>query len=1324
MEKTFLTHKSNLIIKSLAIFICIAFLMGIMPLSGISKLLLSASAATLEFDESMGSFSTTTDNSGNTVLTATPAENHGFRGWFSKNGDEVSIDPVFTITDGSDPDAYVPVFYNFNLVASGSFEEYASGTDMKSAALQGERWYGVCFPAGVPNESSAAESDWTSISIGNTRSKSGANSLELYARYRAAYRVFDGLESDTQYTLKFYYYQDDISAVTEDNQYLECAYIVGNDVEITYDAISYNSPFLAKYTGVATNKGSSGEWKEVVMTFNSGDNTSVKLALCYCSPNSTTSNGMTLLNKNNCLYIDDLSIIKDELAEPTYFNEDFTKSPLGNWHISDTKAVGFKRTAPYLEVEPKTAFGWVGTSGVALKKNAKYTISFDLDLSKVYHTYAPALDANGNIIYYTDGTTNSDGSNYQQDSNAPNWINVAISNTEGVYGSNNDSTLAVSGTTLGAVTWKAVDKNGKSWIISEDKKLGGLFTEKNKYSQYTAMGFSAVTGSGSLDRASLNISCTFTAPEDMVAYLNFRLNGQGNYTVDNIKIAEDVSAVDLKALAVKSAIDTKGTAIRTTKRQGMRYKTQIDKRLLTDKNDFGIRLTEYGTLAIKSSLLNDDELTLNTESVKIGTAYSFISHKDMIFYEDDSSIQFTGVLINIDETHWLDDYTVRTYFKYVDENNNEGVIYADPNDISVYPIARQAYSAKADGEYIENEEVREYLYEKILKKFNDKTVKVFNNQTPISTTYQGIRSTVYHGTVFFPDDHGRMYTDEQAMIEINRLKDTKVDNVRTRFASQWMWHEGAWNWNTTRMNAFYKWGNLLEDNGISITLNMGWHLHDFVYYYDKHFNNNAHAYDSTDTGHSSIPEVDYLHGVGSELYGEDTAYAAKIATAYNSLNRWAEDSALTESEIAHYSVAAARYGEWVKQALLNLKAHGVTNVDYILPFTETGYIYWDSKLGAYDDYYTLDEWIIMVLGMQIVLEENNLRKDYKIIGPSQALPAYQFTDWVTTDPRPVARRFSFIDYYLNAVEGTKYSNMVDILSSHHYSQSLPAYGNGEEESVYDVTGSFETSKEDFELYQREIEKHQTNSSATFWCDEYFAHAPDAKHWNGVGMQMVQFAAGLTAGINTCVDRFVTWQMFDTRWDSTATYGNAAVDNNGDYIGGIHAVGTCPALGTADGIACTIVDCECHNYDSISSYVPRTTYYGINLIGKYMNNKAATVYKTAVSNDADDFEGGLYVSTIKGDAGELVVLVVNTAATTTSIKVEFDKISEGTEFSRYLYNPEDIIPTADATSIPSDITISSTNIGFGDIIPSRSFAIYVAKNDGFIGEDNEVDFGDE
>ena len=104
------------------------------------------------------------------------------------------------------------------------------------------------------------------------------------------------------------------------------------------------------------------------------------------------------------------------------------------------------------------------------------------------------------------------------------------------------------------------------------------------------------------------IDIAFTAVEDSEIYLNSRLNGIGDYYLDNVVITEDLSNVDFTSTVLENAVTVKGTAIRTVGKQGMRHKTQIDKQLLTSDMTYGVRVLEYGTVAIKTEYLGENQL--------------------------------------------------------------------------------------------------------------------------------------------------------------------------------------------------------------------------------------------------------------------------------------------------------------------------------------------------------------------------------------------------------------------------------------------------------------------------------------------------------------------------------------------------------------------------------------------------------------------------------------------------------------------------------------------------------------------------------------------
>ncbi|MBE6762197.1 MAG: hypothetical protein E7551_07915 [Ruminococcaceae bacterium] len=1261
-------------VKLIAVFVATVLMLGLAPYSDILNFCFNASAeAVPKYDSTLGSYNEHIDSNGNTVLTATPYKGCGFRGWYLKDGTEVSYNSSYTLPLGADADDYTPVFYNFNLVKNGGFEEYENGLSLKSGVSNDEVWEGLC-----DSELKDSGNDWTTAKVSSARAKRGTKSLEIQSQSNTTYHDFYNLEPQTQYTLSFWYNIN--PSTTSVKKYLNFVSVIGADMQTTTRANSNNGDYL---NAVAFNADSGAcaedEWKEVCLTFSTENNTSARLALYYISNDINNS------PVSASLYIDDVVLFKDVMAESTYFNEDFANSDK-RWNIFNTDLLKKSLDNGRLKVESIIPASHIQSSVFKVKKGATYNITFDLDLNEVTHQYIQET-VDGELQYDADG--NPVWRENENGELAPNWIDFSFSTAESKY-----IPYYLSESTAGTdFVWTVTDANGKIYTARYGK--GASFTGFGKYTTLATAGLDTTN--------SLNISVSFTAHETADVYFNSRLNGLGVYYLDNFKISEDVTSVDYMSLIKDNAISSLGTAIRTVGRQGMRHKTEISKRLLTADMYYGVRLIEYGTLAIKSDYLGENELVLNgiydyndvTYGSKKGIAYSFEDKTDLVYADEQTTIDFTGVLINIVEENWTSNYTVRAYFKYIDLDGNISTIYIEPSDIAVYPIAKIAYSARnEDNEFSESAEVREYLYNKIITKFTDKVINIYNESEAISSNFQGIRSTVYHGVTFFPDLHGRTYTEEQAAVEIDRLVDTKVDNVRTRFDSHWMWEAGSgWNWNSTKMTAFYKWAEMLQERDISITLQAGWHLHDFIYFYDTNVATEKVGYaQATAEGHSSIPEVNYLHGYtdvptskATALYGEDSNASAIEAAGRNiGLN-------LNDEEFAHYSVAAARYAEWIKQALNTFKARGINNVEYILPFTETGY----TMVG--DPTYSYDEWMLMTLALNNTLENEDIRSNYKIIGPAQSIYANQ-------------GRLSLVEYIYSLINGTEYEALLDINAMHSYTK--PNTNLGYADTVYEPYASYSMAEENFEYYDRILTESGTRNKE-FWCDEFFATAPDAKHWDGVGMQLTQFAAGFTAGINNGVNRFLTWQMFDALWDSEATHSNA------EFIGGVHSVGTCPSLIKADGDNCPSGSgCRCNNY-IYSSYTPRVTYYGINLIGKYMNNKNADVFKTEVIDEATKDGGGVYVSAIKNDNGKTVILVVNTMPVVSTVNLNLE--GKGFNFSRYTYNPDEIIPTVDAQSIKSDKTIFSLRASsFSDVIPARSFRLYVDEN-GTSSEDTEIPF---
>ena len=88
--------------------------------------------------------------------------------------------------------------------------------------------------------------------------------------------------------------------------------------------------------------------------------------------------------------------------------------------------------------------------------------------------------------------------------------------------------------------------------------------------------------------------------------------------------------------------------------------------------------------------------------------------------------------------------------------------------------------------------------------------------------------------------------------------------------------------------------------------------------------------------------------------------------------------------------------------------------------------------------------------------------------------------------------------------------------------------------------------------------------------------------------------------------------------------------------------------------------------------------------------------------------------------QYVLLVANTMPTVSSVDIKVEKRNI-TNFARNTYNPDEIIPTAEAKSIPSDkkITLDGAT-SFRDVIPAGSFVIHLASKAKY-GTDIDIPF---
>ena len=1107
-------------------------------------------------------------------LTAASAEGCGFRGWY-QNGVEVGTDFTLTNVNPQTVANYTAVFYNFNLLANGGFEEYQNGANLKNLK-NGENWLG-CVDSG---------NDWTSATVTGSVAHSGTKSLALGSMYNTAYRRISNLSPNTQYTLSFYYY---LPPQSGEERYLNTVSVVGGSEQVRYTADSATGTLNHKIFNKATGACAENEWKKCTLTFFTGKDTAVWFCLRYFAPGATGAS----------LYLDDLVLLYDPLAEPEFNALDLNLNngfPYSSGSISAERQQQNEKKK--VKITSTAGFKYVSSSGFFLKSGCSYTFSFSVDLTD-YPLYTAATAETANpIAAHVDFSILNNPSNY---------YSRYITNRE----------------TAISTTYTAED--GTVLLQRDNLEFSSHF-----YSWQLAK--------------KMVVSLSFTAPRTETVYYSTRLNEAGTIYLSDFSVTQQDTATASEKISDYGFV-TCGTAVRVEGNQGLRYKTGLDRRLLCAEKYYGVRLEEYGVVTLRNDYLNGEELKYNqgytqngiTYTAHSGLAYSLANQTDLRFSEEPQYINYTGVLAQITPSHYNSDYAIRAFGRYKNSDGTYGEVYNAPLVTSVYTVAKAAYAAKVQngtsgGGFAEPESSRTYLYNEIICRYLDESITVKNNSAPHSKNFQGISATVYHCYTFMNDSLGRNYTDEQAAKEMDRLKDSGIKTVRSIFKSEFSWGKNGWNWNSKTMQAVYKWASFLQQRDIEIAINAGWHLKQIV-----------------DEG-GGMYEVPYLFGRGDDLYGE---------------SQGVDFTGLTEYEI-RIKKAGLRYGEWMRQALEAFEAHGIYNVKYIIAFTESSSATKEKLEGKY-----ADEWISITKGLHQMLQKGGIRQKYKIVGPNQS----------SASGNGLLRYF--LEYLKNHPED---KGMVDVLSSHNYSHSNTL-------SINDPNHYYNVANTTFADYRRVLDEY--GYTGEFLADEYFAVSTVDGYWTtNNGVQLTQVAAGVTAAVKNGIDRMLSWQIFDQLWVNDSY-------TSGEFIGGVHVVGTAPSF----------VPNPHKDYAPYASETPRVTYYGLNLLGKYLSNQKALTYYTQSTA-----ENGLYTAAIRGDDGKYAILVVNTAGTAARFNLNFEKAVDS-DFYRYAYCPTAVTPGPDAASIAYDTVFNNVNQGLNDVIPSQSFAIYVSERSCF---DNEIE----
>ncbi len=523
-------------------------------------------------------------------------------------------------------------------------------------------------------------------------------------------------------------------------------------------------------------------------------------------------------------------------------------------------------------------------------------------------------------------------------------------------------------------------------------------------------------------------------------------------------------------------------------------------------------------------------------------------------------------------------------------------------------VSSEEQTASEENDEFDDSDFEEDVFEDVWvdeeeNTFDINLITIDNASSPIHKNFLGING-LYNCFPYMERTEGRTYTEKQAQREMELVKKMDVKMVRSFYSSLYSYDEekGLYNWESADMKAVYRFMKELQEADIEIGLNAGWQLVT-----------------------KSSAQLDPYAGI---IVKDD-------------LQKTAEN-----------------YAEWMKNSLLQFRAHGINNVTSLFLFTEPGGF--NSLKNKDPDQFSsvsvkeiedpnFELWLTLVKALDSELKSEGIRKDYLFVGPNEA---HTYESWVDGT--------YYLPMFYQAL--TKANDYIDVFSHHNY---LP---------IGDITT--DVAAEQVELYWREradLTKELTGKR--FWIDEFNVRAKASDSAGGISMddpwEAMQVAIITARSMNIGVQNLFLWSLASQNWN-----GNGSSADH--WVNGVHCTGLIPSL--------------------YLSATPHESYYGVSLLNRYFGD--GDVYSVD--------EGWMHSACQKDKDGNWSIVVVNTDTENVNFKVDFTKQIGNKTFYRYVYNTVTQTKTENAVPIGADLAIKTTDSYFYDTIPPASFAVYTTK----------------
>lgn len=282
--------------------------------------------------------------------------------------------------------------------------------------------------------------------------------------------------------------------------------------------------------------------------------------------------------------------------------------------------------------------------------------------------------------------------------------------------------------------------------------------------------------------------------------------------------------------------------------------------------------------------------------------------------------------------------------------------------------------------------------------YTEKVEDVINlnvdNSKVLNSDWSGVNA-IHQGFIYLPDEYGRDYNDAQIAEELRRMEAMDINLVRSYMDAGYAFQyrngkEITYDWNSERMQAFYKWLDAMEERDIEVAVQMGWNVGSVA---------NATTKDAL--GYT-IPW--YVSGQ-LNIYGE----------------------------------MIDMYTDWVELFIKEVIIKRGYDIEYLVMFTEP---YHFNEYTFYVDYdynkETKNGWEVSVDLIQAThkaLKEAGLRDMVKLTGPQYGLSS-KFYEGETLEEE--------LDWWISRID-----ECIDVYTFHWYVPTWPGEGKSSTATMFD-----------------------------------------------------------------------------------------------------------------------------------------------------------------------------------------------------------------------------------------------------------------------------------